>query len=55
MNRRGQVVSYNDFIRSLSRRKRQRKEREVITHEIVLRYLIFMLNSHCLSIEILEH
>jgi len=48
------MVSYNDFLRSLSRRKRRRQEREAITQEIVLRFVIFMLNSHCLLILTLE-
>jgi hypothetical protein len=42
MKHHGQMISYHDYLRSLSRRKRQRREREAITQEIVLRFVIFM-------------
>jgi len=35
------MVSYNDQPRSLSRRKRQRRERKAITQEILLRFVFF--------------
>jgi hypothetical protein len=38
INHRGQIVSYNDYLRSLSTRKRQR--RDVLTPETVLRFVI---------------
>ena len=35
------MVSYNDYFRSPSPRKRQRRERDAITHEIVSRFVYF--------------
>ncbi|CAF3439470.1 unnamed protein product [Rotaria sp. Silwood1] len=39
INHRGQIITSNDYLRSLAQRKRQRREREAIKQEIVLRAL----------------
>ncbi|CAF3858057.1 unnamed protein product [Rotaria sp. Silwood2] len=46
INHRGQIITSNDYLRSLSQRKRQRREREGIKQEIVLRALKIDQNNH---------
>ena len=50
MHRRDQIVSINDNLRNIPQRKRQQREREAITDEIVLQSVVFMLKFYCVII-----